>query len=64
ALGAAFGGLAVAFLPAADAAGGFLTGLGFQGAGWLLLPLIPIFAGGVAFLATRSAAFRALARFE
>ena len=63
-LGAASGGLAVAFLPAADAAGGFLTGLGFQGAGWLLLPLIPIFAGGVAFLATRSAAFRALARFE
>ncbi len=64
AAGAVLGGVAIAFLPAADDAGGFLTGLGFQGAGWLLLPLIPVFAGAVAFLATRRAAFRALAGFE
>nr|WP_281494061.1 cell division protein FtsX [Jannaschia sp. S6380] len=66
--GAAFGTVAgmvaIAFLPAADDAGGFLTGLGFRGAGWLLPVLIPIIAGGVAFLATRRAAFRALARIE
>ncbi|SDY68262.1 cell division transport system permease protein [Jannaschia faecimaris] len=64
AVGATSGGLAIAFLPQADPAGGFLTGLGFNGAGWLLLPLIPLFAGAVAFLATRRAAFRALAGFE
>ena len=64
AIGAGAGLLAVAFLPGAQEAGGFLTGLGFRGAGWLLPVFIPIFAGGVAFLATRRAAFRALAGFE
>lgn len=64
AIGAALGMAAVALLPDADIAGGFLTGLGFRGAGWLMPALVPPFAGLVAFLATRRAAFRALARFE
>ena len=64
AIGTVLGLVATALLPEADAAGGFLTGLGFRGAGWLLPVLIPPFAGLVAFLSTRRAAFRALARFE
>lgn len=63
-LGAAFGTAlavgAVAALPEAEVAGGFLTGLGFQGAGWLLPLLIPPLAGLTAFAATRTAALRAL----
>ena len=61
--GAALAGIAVALLPRADPAGGFLTGLGFTGWGWLLIPLVPLLAAGVAFWATRAAAFRALGRF-
>jgi len=50
----------VALLPAQDAAGGFLTGLGFTGWGWFLpLVLVPL-AALVAFAATRTAAFRTL----
>jgi cell division transport system permease protein len=60
AAGTALAMLAVALLPGADTAGGFLTGLGFQGAGWLLPLLIPPLAGVVAFWATRAAAFRTL----
>ncbi|WP_176715591.1 ABC transporter permease [Thioclava sp. SK-1] len=52
--------LAVASLPAADTAGGFLTGLGFSGAGWIWPLLIPVTAGGVAWLATRLASARVL----
>ncbi|WP_298435111.1 ABC transporter permease [uncultured Jannaschia sp.] len=63
-VGTVLGVAAIAALPAADAAGGFLTGLGFRGAGWLLPGLIPPLAAIVAFLATRRAAFRALAGFE
>jgi cell division transport system permease protein len=47
-------------LPAASAEGGFLTGLGFQRAGWLVVPAIPLVAMVVAFVATRVAAFRML----
>jgi cell division transport system permease protein len=47
----------VALLPAADAAGGFLTGLGFTGLGWLWPFVLPPLAGLVAFAATRRAAF-------
>lgn len=54
------GMLVVALLPAAAEAGGFLTGLGFHGAGWLLPLAIPHLAAIVAFAATRAAAFRAL----
>ena len=65
ALGGAFAGtilamLAIAALPSADAAGGFLTGLGFSGAGWLAPLVIPFLAAFVAFWATRYAAMRAL----
>jgi len=58
--GAVAGMICVALLPRADAAGGFLTGLGFQGAGWLLPLLLPLVSGGVAFAATRAAAFAKL----
>lgn len=58
--GAAAGTLAIALLPAADAAGGFLTGLGFQGAAWALPLALPPLAAIVAFVATRIAALRKL----
>lgn len=60
AIGAAAGMLGVALLPRADAAGGFLTGLGFTGAGWLWPLLLPPLAAAVAFAATRRAAHRKL----
>lgn len=52
--------LAIALLPDMDEAGGFLTGLGFQGWGWLWPLLIPLIAAGVGFFATRWAALRML----
>lgn len=60
AAGTLAGLLAMLLLPEADAAGGFLTGLGFRGAGWLVPLLVPLFAALVAFLATRAAALRTL----
>ena len=60
AAGAVLAMLGVAMLPSADAAGAFLTGLGFHGAGWLLPLALPPLAGLVAFGATRFAAFRKL----
>jgi cell division transport system permease protein len=60
AVGAAAGLAGVAALPAADAAGGFLTGLGFTGTGWLWPFVLPPLAAIVAFFATRRAAFRQL----
>ena len=64
AVGASVGTLAgmaaVAMLPNTSAAGGFLTGLGFQGWGWLLPLLIPVIAAGVGFVATRWAALKML----
>jgi cell division transport system permease protein len=60
AVGAAAGLVGVAALPAADAAGGFLTGLGFSGTGWLWPFALPPLAAIVAFLATRRAAFQKL----
>lgn len=64
AVGAVLGMTGIAALPSADAAGGFLTGLGFQGLGWLAPLLLPPLAGGVAFAATRAAAFRKLREFH
>ncbi|MFN0115227.1 MAG: cell division protein FtsX [Paracoccaceae bacterium] len=58
--GSAAGTLAVAFLPGASTEGGFLTGLGFTGAGWLWPAALPPFAAVVAFWATRIAAMRTL----
>ena len=60
AIGTLLAMIGIAFLPSADAAGGFLTGLGFTGASWLLPLLMPPLAGLVAFLATRFAALRKL----
>ncbi|MFP1644393.1 cell division protein FtsX [Pontitalea aquivivens] len=60
ALGTVLGMIAVAALPRADAAGGFLTGLGFEGAAWLWPMTIPPMAAAVAFAATRAAALRML----
>lgn len=60
AVGTVLGMIGVALLPSTDTAGGFLTGLGFQGVGWLLPLTLPPLAGAVAFLATRACAFRKL----
>ena len=60
AVGTGLGMIGVALLPSTDAAGGFLTGLGFQGASWLLPLTLPPLAGAVAFLATRASAFAKL----
>jgi len=59
-IGAAAGMAGVAALPVADAAGGFLTGLGFNGTGWLWPLILPPVAGLVAFSATRRAALAKL----
>lgn len=60
AAGTFIGTLPVLLLPSADAAGGFLTGLGFQGWHWLWPLTIPVLAALVAFVATRQAALRTL----
>ncbi|MDJ0825444.1 MAG: cell division protein FtsX [Rhodobacter sp.] len=60
AAGAALATAAIAILPRAGDAGGFLTGLGFQGWHWLWPLAIPPLAAVVAFWATRLAAFRSL----
>ncbi|MFX0542189.1 cell division protein FtsX [Roseovarius sp. S4756] len=59
-VGMVMGCIAVAFLPRTEVAGGFLTGLGFQGWQWLWPLIIPLLSGAVAFLATRAAAQRTL----
>ncbi|MCA0929917.1 cell division protein FtsX [Ruegeria profundi] len=59
-VGVFLGMTGVLLLPEASDAGGFLTGLGFQGYGWLLPALIPVLGAAVAFLATWSAASRKL----
>ncbi|WP_299984478.1 ABC transporter permease [uncultured Ruegeria sp.] len=60
AVGTLLGMSGVLLLPEASDAGGFLTGLGFQGIGWVLPVLIPVLGAAVAFLATWSAAQRKL----
>jgi cell division transport system permease protein len=57
AAGTAAGMAAVAALPPMDEAGGFLTGLAFQGLHWALPLAIPPLAALVAWAATRAAAF-------
>ena len=59
-VGVLLGMIGVLLLPEASDEGGFLTGLGFQGVGWLLPALIPVLGAAVAFLATWSAATRKL----
>lgn len=63
-VGMIVGVIAVALLPSASDEGGFLTGLGFQGAGWLLPVLIPILGAAVAFVATWASARRRLERLQ
>ena len=60
AIGTVIAMLAMLLLPGMDQAGGFLTGLGFQGWGWLLPLLIPLVWAGIGFLATRWAALKIL----
>ena len=60
AIGTALGLLAVTLLPSSDVAGGFLTGLAFQGGEGFLALLIPPAAAVTAFIATRAAALRSL----
>jgi cell division transport system permease protein len=66
--GAAAGTLAgygaVLFLPAAQGAGGFLTGLGFQGYDAAWLAIVPFAAASVAFVATGVAARRSLSELS
>ena len=52
----------IGVIPYNPLAGGFLTGLGFSGAGWLLPLTLPVLAAVVAFIATRLAAFTTLRR--
>ena len=52
--------LAILLLPAAQAEGGFLTGLGFRGWHWLWPLIVPPLAAGVAFAATQAAARKTL----
>ena len=61
ATGMVLGMIAVMLLPrGGDETASFLTGMGFQGAHWLLPLLIPPLAAGVAFGATRAAARQTL----
>lgn len=60
ALGTGLGMVAVVLLPSAQDEGGFLTGLGFQGADWLWPLIVPVLAAAVAFAATRAAARKTL----
>ncbi|MDP0927512.1 cell division protein FtsX [Paracoccus onubensis] len=60
AAGTVLGMAAIALLPDMQAAGGFLTGLGFSGWSWLLPLLVPLVAAVVGFLATRWAALKML----
>lgn len=60
AIGTAAGILAVLMLPSTDVAGGFLTGLGFQGVHWFWPLIVPPLAAIVAFFATRAAALKTL----
>lgn len=59
-VGTLLGMTGVLLLPEASDAGGFLTGVGFQGKDWVLPVLIPVLGATVAFVATWAAARRKL----
>ncbi len=52
--------IGVLLMPEASDEGGFLTGLGFQGWGWLVPLMIPPLGAVVAFAATTRAATKRL----
>ena len=58
--GTLIGMITVAILPQSDDIGGFLTDIGFRGAGWLWPLFLPPLVAIVAFFATRAAALRTL----
>jgi cell division transport system permease protein len=58
--GVVLGALAVMVMPQGDASQSMLLGIGFAGAEWVWLALIPILSAVVAFVATRAAAFARL----
>ncbi|WP_176473811.1 cell division protein FtsX [Actibacterium ureilyticum] len=58
--GTVLGMLAIAFLPSASSAGGFLTGLGFSGAQWLWPLILPPLVAVLAFWSTRATVLRML----
>lgn len=60
AVGVALGMIGVLLLPEASEEGGFLTGLGFRGWGWLWPMLVPPLGALVALVATWAAARRTL----
>lgn len=60
AAGSVIGLAALQLLPGSSVAGGFLTDIGFRGAGWLWPLVIPPLAAIVGFAATRSAALARL----
>ncbi|WP_281953881.1 cell division protein FtsX [Pseudophaeobacter arcticus] len=60
AVGVGLGMIGVWLMPSASNEGGFLTGLGFQGRGWVLPLLIPPLGALVAFAATTRAANKRL----
>jgi cell division transport system permease protein len=60
AMGVVLGMGAVWLLPSGGDMPSFLTGIGFQGAGWLVPLMLPIISAVVALLATAFAANRAL----
>lgn len=62
ALGAGIGMIALAFIPDAPTEGMLLTGLGFEGAQWLLPLALPLLSALIAFHATRRAALVHLGR--
>lgn len=64
AAGTLLGAVAIALIPKAQTVDGFLTGLGFQGAEWFWLLILPPAAAAVAFFATRLAAFRSLRKLS
>lgn len=59
-VGVLLGVLAVWLMPSGGETPGFLTGLGFQGIGWLVPILLPFVSAAVALFATAYAASRAL----
>lgn len=62
--GTALGMLAILALPRMNESGGFLTGLGFAGWGWLWPLLIPPLGAALGFVATRAAALRMLRKLR